>query len=450
MKQLSPKHDLCIAVFSHRCQEFVSGVFLESEIASHTFMKQVFLLLLTAVAFYSCHSRDKAIKKMAEQKYAGYEKIIKNKDSIPEITPGNDGLVTIRIPSDLSESGINLDEIMDSMYYIRLETDTNALIGDIDKLLFCDDVIVVIERIKRQSILLFSRQGKFMCRLGIQGRGPGEYLNFTDVAIDHRKKQIVVLDDRGEKLMYYDLGGHHIKDQRLLYFVENIAVLNDGSYLIGQARYLNRHLPSASDYALLFAEPDLNISGKSLSYTYRDQFPKNQLSSNHNFNPNRNGVWFNRLVTDTIYEISRKNAIHAKYCLDMGSKNITARLNEQTTTDDVFDMLNAQKYFYFKGKAFETNNYVYFEINANQCYYSKQKNKLYYGSFWKYKNEHLISHLIETARPETSDDHFFVAVLQPYSFMPNLKYKKLSPDLDPILADLKVDDNPVLFFYSLK
>ncbi|MGD9558049.1 MAG: 6-bladed beta-propeller [Mangrovibacterium sp.] len=110
---------------------------------------------------------------MAEQKYAGYEKIIKNKDSIPEIVPENGGLITIRIPSNLSESGINLDEIMDSMYYIRLETDTSALIGDIDKLLFCDDIIVVIERIKRQSILLFSRQGKFIGGLGIQGRGPG-------------------------------------------------------------------------------------------------------------------------------------------------------------------------------------------------------------------------------------------------------------------------------------
>jgi hypothetical protein len=409
-----------------------------------------FALLLTVIAFCSCDSRDKAIKKMAEQKYAGYEKIIKNKDSIPEVTPGNGELITIRIPSDLPETGINLDEIMDSMYYIRLETDTNALIGDIDKLLFCDDIIVVVERIKRQSILLFSRQGKFMCRLGVQGRGPGEYLNFTDVAIDHRKKQIVVLDDQGEKLMYYDLNGSFISDQRLLYFVNNIAILNDGSYLIGQRKDLNRHLPSVSDYTLLFAEPDLNISGKSLSYAYRDQFPKNQLSSNHNFNAKKNGVWFNPLFTDTIYEISGKNAIHEKYCIDMGNKNITTRFNEQTTTDDVFDMLNTQKYFYFKGKAFETNNYVYFEINANQCYYSKQKDKLYYGSFWKYQNAYLSSHLIEAARPETSDDHFFVAVLQPYSFMPGLKYKKLSPDLDPILADLKVEDNPLLFFYSLK
>lgn len=387
---------------------------------------------------------------MAEQKYAGYERIIKNKDSIPEVTPENGGLITIRIPSDLSESGINLDEIMDSMYYIRLETDTNVLIGDIDKLLFCDDIIVVVERIKRQSILLFSRQGKFIGRLGIQGRGPGEYLNFTDVAIDPRKKQIVVLDDRGEKLMYYDLNGNFINDQRLLYFVNNIAVLNDGSYLIGQRKNLNRHLPSVSDYTLLFAEPDLNISGKSLSSAYRDQFPKNQLSSNHNFNAKKNGVWFNPLFTDTIYEISGKNVIHAKYCLDMGNKNITTMFNDQTTTDDVFDMFNTQKYFYFKGKAFETDNYVYFEINANQCYYSKRKNKLYYGSFWKYQNAYLSSHLIEAARPETSDDHFFVAVLQPYSFMPNLRYKKFSSDLDPILADLKVEDNPLLFFYSLK
>lgn len=409
--------------------------------------KNVLILILF---LFSCRFVDNNTRKMAEQKYKGYEKVIKNKDSIPEITPETGGLITIRIPSDLSESGINLDEIMDSMYYIRLETDTNALIGDIDKLLFCDDIIVVIEHIKRQSILLFSRQGKFIGRLGIQGRGPGEYLNFTDVAIDHRKKQIVVLDDRGQKLMYYDLEGHHIKDQRLFYFVENVAVLNDGSYLIGQARDLNRHLPSVSDYTLLFAEPDLNISGKSLSYAYRDKFPNNKYSSNHNFNARTNGVLFNPLFTDTIYEVTEKCVIHAKYCVSMGNKDITRSFNEQTKNDDVLTMLNTRKYFSFWGKAFETDNYTYFEISDNQCYYSKQKNKLYSGSFWEYRNDYIKNHLLDFSKPITSDDHFFVAVLQPYSFMPNLRYTKFSSDLDPILADLKVEDNPLLFFYSLK
>jgi len=404
------------------------------------------LLLLFILAFWGCNFKNDGTKKLAEKKFKGYEETVKNRDSIPEIIPGKK-ITTVYVPSDFTKSEINMDEILDSVFYVRLETNSNSLIGDIDKLLFFDDFIIVIEIIKRQSILLFSKQGKFLKKIGRPGKGPGEYLRFVDVAIDSHKKNIIVLDDRGQKIIHYDFNGNHIEDQKLLYFSKRIAMLDDGSFIIEQIRGLNRHLYSISDYNLLLAQSNLSIIGKILSLKYRDKFPNNKENSNNSFNVTNIGVLFNPLFSDTIFEFKSKNSINAKYCINLGSKNITLAFDNQTTSQDFLDILNTNKYYYFDGNVFETDKYLYFDIfGGGECFYSKQKNKLYYGNFWKYTDDRIMCF----NKPLTTNDNFFVGVIQPYSIIHQLKLNKFNSSLNIMLKDIKNEDNPILFFYSLK
>lgn len=241
---------------------------------------------------------------------------------------------------------------------------------------YCFDNIVVIDNIKRKSILLFSSKVKFIRKIERLGRGPGEYLSITDV--------IIVLDENSKKLILYDLKGKYIREQKMFYATDNVSILNDGSFLFEQPRDINRHILSISEFNLIYVQKNLKITGKDISYCYRDKFPKNTLSSIHSFNITKNGLLFNPLYSDTIYEIRNNNKISAKYNINLGDKNIRLAFNKHTTNKDRLNLSNTQKYYFFDGKSLESDNYLYFDIlGVGSCYYSRKKEILHYGSSWR-------------------------------------------------------------------
>lgn len=410
-------------------------------------MKSELIAFIILILLITACSIDDRQRNLANERFKGYEKITDKEEGTPEIIPDYRKMMTISVPPNLSEYGINMDNLLDSVFYVRLETNDNSLIGDIDKLLFYNDTIIVIEKIKRQSILLFTSKGKFISKVGDAGKGAGEYLSVTDVTVDFEKRNIIVLDDRSKKLIFYDLGGRYIRDQKILYFSKSISMLKDGSFLIKQLRGLNNHLPFISDYNLIFAQRNLKITGKAISFDYRDKFSENKLESNNNFNVTKNGVIFNPSFSDTIYEIGSNNKISAKYCINLGEKNIRLAFNEKTKTEDVLKLLNTWKYYSFDGKALESDNYLYLNIDGQGfCYYSMKKDTLYSGSSWEYTNNHIISYV----DPIATFNNFYVGVLQPSSIIYQLKNRKFPTRYDPLIKTLKIEDNPILFFYSLK
>ena len=304
------------------------------------------ILILIIIAFGGCKFKENSSKKIMEERFKGYQEIITDAKSIPEILPEK-SLTKITIPDDFRGHTINVDEMLDSVFYVKLETTDSCLIGRIDRLLFADNRIVVVEKTQRNSLLLFSMDGKFISQVGQSGQGPEEYIAIRDVAVDYENKHVIVLDDHGKKMLYYDLNGNYLKSQRLIYWPYKFAVLTDGNILFEQRRNVNSHIPPICDNILLFAEyTSLNITGKTLSYTYRDKYKNNELQSNTNLNMAGSTVLYNPYFTDTIYEIKSVNRLVAKYVIDMGNKNITSAFNVNTTIDDVMALMITDRYFY--------------------------------------------------------------------------------------------------------
>ena len=422
-----------------------------------------FLLIFLLIFIGGCFERNSSTKKEMEERFEGFKKVITNAGSIPEIIPEK-SLTKITIPDDSHGHKINIDEMLDSVFYVKLETTDSCLIGKIDKLLFHSNKILVVENDRRLSILLFSTDGKFISKIGRLGQGPGEYVSIRDVAIDHINKNVVVLDASGKKLLYYDMNGDFLKEQRLFYYPTSLAVLNDGSILFAQYRNVNSHIPSVVDNMLLFSEnSNLTITGKTLSFTYRDKFKNIDLQSHDNFNVTASTVLFNQYFNDTIYEIKSSNKITAKYVIDMGDKNITSVFNAATTKDDFAAIVNANKHYHFKGLALETDDYFYCNINSfHSCYYSKRKEKvLYYGGGFITAaygiNDAKLRKYIRMGYPMTTFNNYFVSVISSESIEQDKNYNmqaiiksKYRPDVEAIMSETKSDDNPVLFFYSLK
>lgn len=411
-------------------------------------MRNIFLVTISLIILSSCHL-ESANKKRAEDTFTGFRGIIKNPDSIPEITISQNAVQIIDIPPDINKTSLDLDRIIDSAYYVKLETKPDCLIGSIDKILFFNDKILIIENLQRMSVLMFTDSGRFVKKIGTEGRGPGEYTSLRDVALDTKNKRIVFLDGRGGKLLFYDLDGNFVNHQKLYYFPLKLSILADGSYLYHQARSINLHIPSITEYNLLFSKSDQNITGKAISYSYRDKYKSFSMGSLHSFNISENSVIFCPPYSNEIYKIVGNNNLIEKYSLNLGPKDVLRAMGQATTNEDFLKLVNTNNYFDFDGPAFESDNFLYFSIGrGGDCYFSKKTKKLFYGNSYRFSPDS--TKVISYANPTTVKNNYFVSIFLPHRIVNDLKYLKNNEFLQKTLNNLQEGDNPVLFFYALK
>ena len=93
---------------------------------------------------------------------------------------------------------------------IRLETARNSVINGITELIVKDSFIYIHDQ-KQNAILQFGLSGKFLKRIGSNGKGPGQYLEVRDFDILNDK--LYALDYRRIHV-YHSQSGRHIKTVR--------------------------------------------------------------------------------------------------------------------------------------------------------------------------------------------------------------------------------------------
>lgn len=115
---------------------------------------------------------------------------------------------TIEFNCDQATKYFNLATIVDTASFetIALETNDDCLIGQVSKMLFHNDTIIIVDKITK-SIFLFDDKGKFLSKICRVGRGPQEYLDLTDACVgnDH----ILVIDNNQRKIFCYNFNGKY-------------------------------------------------------------------------------------------------------------------------------------------------------------------------------------------------------------------------------------------------
>lgn len=94
---------------------------------------------------------------------------------------------------------------------VQLETDTNMLIGGIDKVILSDDRIYIMDRFVTRSLLIFDTEGRFVNKISRLGQGPEEYININDIFYDEYEETINLQSFSGTqgrfKIMSFDRDG---------------------------------------------------------------------------------------------------------------------------------------------------------------------------------------------------------------------------------------------------
>jgi hypothetical protein len=211
-----------------------------------------------------------------------------------------------RIVVEAKPTDFTLSQVIDSISFVALETNQNALIGSITKLLVTDSNIYILDNKMTESILVFNLDGQFLLNIGHQGKGPGEFIDVEDMCVDN-KNQVVVTDYSGKKVLFFDNKGSFIKEIKTSYFPNKIGYLNRDAYVVTS----------------FFPNGLINIltdEGRSNPLYFFDN-PEFR-AYDHSLSKGAGGINFTQYLDDTIYSIDI-DQIKPKFLIDFGDRKMT-------------------------------------------------------------------------------------------------------------------------------
>ena len=326
--------------------------------------------------------------------------------------------------------------------FIPLETTDSCLFGDISAIRIVDDKIYIIDKGSKR-LLVFGTSGKFITQIGKRGNGPGEYMSVNNFHIDKKKQIITLVDAHQAKIFHYNLKDYqYLNSQKSPYFSDccwlsdgNIAWTFHGGYNTGKRDM----------YYVKITDSELNT----ITLLYPTTFLPEYLMIPHllfyTFNQK---CYLNLPFLPTIYEVSSQKLIPT-YQLELGKHKFASPEWLKT---------NAEKNYY---KTISNSNYIsgqhVKETENSICveYYIEGMNQ-YIGFYNKKTGVSFIQKGSDFAKniglngiyqlKGTHEDYFIFTTL-PNTFK---RFNSSSNESNPIMENIKEDDNPVLCLLKLK
>jgi len=267
---------------------------------------------------------------------------------------------------------IPLSKFVDKIKYIPLETNPQALIGNliVNYEVTSDYVIVRQSTTGKRQILLFSREtGKFIREIGNQGRGPGEFSMPGFLPYNPIKKELYALN-YSRDILVYDLSGNYIDIIKVPYLPDpkmvkptNVPELFTKSFLqfyeilypdIFVGYFQNFSGWENKKIILLTKERVLKIFPNYLTWNRGKgdgfMYPPGGFAKFYKWD---NKVNFLEIFCDTLYEVTKDRLI-PRYYFDAGPYK--AEYSKQVEV--------ASKWYdyYFMSEIKENKNYIFIQF----------------------------------------------------------------------------------------
>lgn len=201
-----------------------------------------------------------------------------------------------QIPENLNEKNIYKKKL--SQLYLNINgfalDSKGGEIGMVDKVVIFDHKLFVLDSDFAKKLFVYDllQNGKFLFSIGDRGKGPGEFLHFTDFTIDSLNNQILTIDSNQKKISYFDLNGTFVSSSLLKFRPLNIYCQDDYLYFITNTYESN-------DCGLKITTRDLKIQQEFLPFK---KYPLLAFRNSIFFKIN-NQLLLNYPYCDTIFQI---------------------------------------------------------------------------------------------------------------------------------------------------
>ena len=298
---------------------------------------------------------------------------------LPNLEIDNSQVKSIQIP--LNNSDYDFYQLIESINYVPLETNGESLLGHIDKIVADDNFLFILDK-QNALAMRFTKDGKYIGRIGKQGNKKGEYESIADLSVDYRNKRICLLDPNGAQQLFYDYGGNLVNEQPLYYYYQYIEFAGDK-----QVQYtgfsFNEEAPQLDHNRLVIANS--KQQPLCVGFSYDERLRANfHWSVPKPLSSFKGQVFFNHILSNTIWQIEENKAT-ARYKIELPTNCISQdELNTPTLSDKDFVAKTDKSPITYKGSYLQTDNtlcvFVSEERFIRPILYSKQSGNVLKGS----------------------------------------------------------------------
>lgn len=392
--------------------------------------------------------------------YEGYEEVI-DINNIKTIRNATDKkVIDLTFPS-LSDAFFDYREYMKDLRFVKLEKTDRSVIGRIDKLLFSDDRIIVVDFKITESVFIFDSTGKFINKIAVSkdtDTSASGLSHFMDVTYYHNTNEIILHDNRSSQSYYYDNSGNFKKTDKEFVSFFNFESLKNTDYFVYLDLYTqNTHIP-----ALATSDVYLGKASTRIQHILPEAVQTVKINANYHYSfnlssGNGSSAFYTPVFSDTIFVIDGAGPqVYPKFALHFPGPDLVSKIKEhpqQIDMDKLNQLRNSDQYFSFMGKIFPVEDSVYFI----ECYKDEQL-----GYFYSEKSNKIIGGYIrsrmafgDSARiefyqyPIAAHKKEFVSVI-----MPEIAESKTNTlrtvQFSNAMKGVDSNSNPILAFYTLK
>lgn len=336
-------------------------------------------------------------------------------------------------------SVFSIDSIARLSHLVALETLDSSLVGSIDKLIVTKDRFLVLDQ-KRDMLLSFSHNGRFLGQIGRQGNGPQEYISLTDVSLDEDGNQIYILDRVKSNLLVFTVGGSFIEVRHSNFDGNSMTVVGNHVYLYNSYENNPKHY-------------DVISVDSSLQQMQCGYFPHDNISLPVMIKPcftEENGShYYCSIYSNTLFQID-ESGVKPYYRLDFGDNEMPYDALMMLKNGTIEDIVGDKKHLGHVTGMHVSKNLCFFNFDEilGDAYGTRylgviNTNDNSIKTFGQLASSPLL--IDQSNLLYITDDQQLVYAIYPDRFNPIYydELRKYYPDITP-------EDNPILAFFDLK
>ena len=331
-------------------------------------MKRLILAILTvSVPLAGCMNRQES--KMIPANDSCFHIISMNPDDIPS------GL-----------QFFNLSEIADTVEYIPLQTSTEAMVGEVEKMIVHKEKIYIWDQLS-ESVFCFDTSGNYLFRISAHGQGPGEYLRTQDFALNLENDHICIFSDVDQAIFEYDTHGKFVKEIPSTYILQSFALRGNILYEY-TGRFANEYPDTDGKYQFRF---NVIKDGQSIShqlpYIHKEELYEIPMST-HNFTTYKDTLLLSESLSPLIYTVAKDGTLTPRYRIEFTTNKYNPSFEDEHIDIKRMRLEEKEGNLTKLGSAlFENDRYIFFNYTrglVGTAYVNKRDNSVHNIGFFTY------------------------------------------------------------------
>ena len=351
---------------------------------------------------------------------------------------------------------IKLSKISKELSYVKLETNNNCLIGNIDKIFFHNDNIFIVDKSITNSIYKFKRNGEFIFKVSSEGKGKGGFITINDVVFDYQNNKILIYDNKQKKILCFNSeDGGFIGDFSFERLFLSFRKLDTNRYLLHTNKMNNFNQDNELiEYDILLCNGEGEVLNKYFKYNPELKTDNASYDLTKVFSTYRNQTFITKLLYNKIYKMEQDYKLTPRYKVVYTGHEVPGSYQELPSDKLINKLTTKSDYAFAHTIRSITDKYLLFTFsyknlkNEKWGLYNKEKKKTKIYS-------NVINDIDGGVFPspvKLTDSNKLISIIEPHKEFKKIKNNKVNlSDNHPLNPNkTKKADNPIIMFAKLK